>query len=371
MSLPMRIAQIAPLFESVPPKLYGGTERVISILVEELVAEGHEVTLYASGDSKTNAELVPLTDQALRLQGDKIRDPLAHHVRALEAVFRDADRFDVLHFHLDYLHFPVLRRYPCRALTTMHGRLDLPDLAPLFRDYADMPLVSISNSQREPLPWVNWIGTVYHGLPTSAFRPNYEPGDYLAFLGRICPEKRVDRAIDIAKSTGLPLKIAAKVDNADREYFEAEIKSRLDDRLVEFVGETDDHGKEQLLRNARALLFPIDWPEPFGLVMIEALACGTPVVAFRNGSTPEVITDGKTGFLVSTLEEAATAVNRIDDLSRKACRTEFEERFSAARMAADYLALYRHLLELPKEKAEPAPIKPPVPAPHIRSGHFS
>ena len=253
----------------------------------------------------------------------------------------------------------------------MHGRLDLPDLAPLFRDYADMPLVSISNAQREPLPWVNWIGTVYHGLPTSMFRPNYEPGDYLAFLGRICPEKRVDRAIDIAQAAGIPLKIAAKVDNADRDYFEAEIKSRLDEQLVEFVGETDDPGKEQLLRHARALLFPIDWPEPFGLVMIEALACGTPVLAFRNGSTPEVISDGKTGFLVNTLEEAVAAVNRIDGISRKACRAEFEQRFSAARMAADYLALYRRLLEGPKEKVEPVPSRPPIPAPHIRSGHFS
>ncbi|MBV9491523.1 MAG: glycosyltransferase family 4 protein [Verrucomicrobia bacterium] len=365
----MRIAQIAPLAESVPPKLYGGTERVVSYLVEELVAQGHEVTLYASGDSETSAELVPLTDQALRLQGDKIREPLAHQVRALETVFRDADRHDVLHFHLDYLHFPVVRHERWRALTTMHGRLDLPDFALLLREYSDLSLVSISNSQREPVPWANWIGTVYHGLPKNLFRPNYEPSDHLVFLGRICPEKRADRAIEIALRTGLPLKIAAKVDNADREYFEAEIKPRLGHSLVEFAGEVDEPAKEQLLRQAKALLFPVDWPEPFGLVMIEALACGTPVIAFRHGSTPEVLTDGKTGFLVDTMDQAVGAVQRLGDISREACRAEFEERFSAARMATDYLGLYRSLLGNRPEGPKSGPVRPP--APRVRSGHFS
>jgi glycosyltransferase involved in cell wall biosynthesis len=284
-------------------------------------------------------------------------------------VFRGASQHDVLHFHLDYLHFPLLRRQPWRALTTMHGRLDVPDLAPLFREYSELPLVSVSNSQRAPVAWANWIGTVYHGLPKHLFHPHYEPDDYLVFLGRISPEKRVDRAIEIALRTGLLLKIRAKVDNADHEYFEAEIKPRLDSRLIEFSGEADEREKEQLLGKAKALLFPVDWPEPFGLVMIEALACGTPVVAFRNGSTPEVITDGKTGFLVDTLEEAVAAVKRIVDVSRETCRAEFEERFSAGRMAMDYLALYRRLLEGQTDGPKLSPVKPS--APHVRSGHFS
>jgi glycosyltransferase involved in cell wall biosynthesis len=340
----MRIAQVAPLYESVPPKLYGGTERVVSYLTEELVRQGHEVTLFASGDSVTAAHLRPACDRALRLAGAKIVDPLAYHLHMVEMVAREADHFDVIHFHIDYLHFPVTRRQQLTAVTTLHGRLDIPDLVPVYQTFDDMNVVSISNSQRAPLPWVNWLGTVYHGLPENLHKLNPAPGKYLAFLGRISPEKRVDRAIGIATRLDMPIKIAAKVDPADRQYFECRIRGLLDHPLVEYIGEINDAEKTEFLGNAYALLFPIDWPEPFGLVMIESLACGTPVIAYRMGSTPEILDDGVTGFLVNGIDEAVAAVKRVESIDRRACRRVFEERFSAPRMASDYLSIYKRLL---------------------------
>jgi glycosyltransferase involved in cell wall biosynthesis len=340
----MRIAQVAPLFESVPPKYYGGTERVVSYLTEELVRQGHEVTLFASGDSVTKARLVAPCRRSLRLDKQCI-DQLAHHVLMLEMVTRQADQFDIIHFHCDYLHFPLSRRYRTPHLTTLHGRLDIPDLVPLYREYSDQPLVSISNAQREPLPFARWLGTVYHGLPVDLYTFRERPGRYLAFLGRISPEKRVDRAIQIAERLGLPLKIAAKVDAVDREYFEDRIEPMLKNPLIEYLGEIGEGEKDELLGHAMALLFPIDWPEPFGLVMIEALACGTPVIAYRRGAVPEVLEDGITGFIVEGLEDAVRAVERIPTLSRRRCREVFEERFTATRMARDYLALYERVRE--------------------------
>lgn len=340
----MKIAQIAPLYESVPPQLYGGTERVVAYLTEALVDLGHEVTLYASGDSQSRARLVPVCERALRLQGKQVVDPLAHHVRLVERVFRDASGFDVLHFHCGYLQFPLCRRCPTPALTTLHGRLDLPDLKPLFADFSDMNLGSISNAQRAPLPHARWLGTVYHGLPTDLHRFQPEPAGYLTFLGRISPEKRPDRAIEIAIRAGLPLKMAVKVDPADRDYFNGVIRPLLSHPLMEFLGEIDEREKEVLLRHAQALLFPIDWPEPFGLVMIEALACGTPVIAYPHGSVPEVLDDGVTGFIVSDQDEAVRAVAKLGQISRSQCRASFERRFSACRMASDYVALYDRLL---------------------------
>lgn len=340
----MRIAQVAPLYESVPPRLYGGTERVVSYLTEELVRQGHAVTLFASGDSETAAELVAPCARALRLEN--CVDPLAHHIRMLEMVFRTADHFDVLHFHCDYMHFPLSRRCGRPTLTTLHGRLDLPDLPALYRDFPDMPLVSISDAQRRPLPWANWHATVHHGLPPTlhTFRPR--AGDYLAFLGRISPEKRVDRAIEVARRTGRTLRVAAKIDRVDQEYFKETIEPlmRSAGSLVEFIGEVGGTDKDEFLGNAHALLFPIDWPEPFGLVMIEALACGTPVIAFRHGSVPEVMDDGLTGFVVESVDEAVAAVGRVAALSRHACRQVFERRFSVRRQADDYLKVYRRLL---------------------------
>lgn len=337
----MRIAQVAPLYESVPPKLYGGTERVVSYLTEELVRQGHDVTLYASADSATKANLRPVCQRALRLQGNKIIDPIAHHIRMIEMVANEADEFDVVHFHTDYLHFPAVRRQKLSAVTTLHGRLDIPDLVPLYQEFWDMNLVSISNAQRLPLRWANWVGTVHHGLPKGLYQPTYEPGQYLAFLGRISPEKRVDRAIEIATRLGMPIKIAAKIDMADSQYFEAKIRKLLNDPLVEYVGEIGEHEKGEFLGNAHALLFPIDWPEPFGLVMIEALACGTPVIAYRLGSVPEIIDEGTTGFMVNSIDEAVKAAMRIGSLDRAICRRVFEERFSARRMALDYVGIYR------------------------------
>ena len=328
----MRIAQVAPLYESVPPKYYGGTERVVSHLTEELVRKGHDVTLFASGDSVTAAQLVAASPRALRLDKNCI-DQLAHHVVLLEKVFRQAHEFDVVHFHIDYLHFPITRRRPVPRVTTMHGRLDISDLIPLYDEFRDMPLVSISNAQREPLPWVHWLATVYHGLPENLYRFRSEPGKYFAFLGRISPEKRVDRAIEIAKQIGIPLKIAAKVDLVDRQYFKAVIKPLLCDPVVEYVGEIGEGEKDEFLGSAYALLFPIDWPEPFGLVMIEAMACGTPIIAYRQGSVPEVIEQGATGFVVNDLEDAVAAAKRVPELSRKRCREVFEQRFTARRMA--------------------------------------
>jgi glycosyltransferase involved in cell wall biosynthesis len=286
----MRIAQVAPLFESVPPKYYGGTERVVSYLTEELVCQGHEVTLFASGDSVTKAHLVAACRRSLRLDKHCI-DQLSHQVLMLEHVFQRAAEFDIVHFHVDYLHFPLSRREQLTHVTTLHGRLDIPDLVPLYHEFRDMPVVSISNCQREPLPWANWQATIYHGVPADTYQFRAEPGSYLAFLGRISPEKRVDRAIKIARQVQIPLKIAAKVDRVDKDYFEGVVEPLLRDSLIEFVGEIGDGEKDEFLGHAYALLFPIDWPEPFGLAMIEAMACGTPVIAYRSGAVPE--SDGK------------------------------------------------------------------------------
>lgn len=338
----MRIAQVSPLFESVPPKYYGGTERVVSYLTEELVRQGQDVTLYASGDSVTKARLLATCRRSLRLDKGCV-DQLAHHVLMLELLTRDAAAYDVIHYHIDYLHFPISRRSQVPHVTTLHGRLDIPDLAPLYREFRDMPVVSISDAQREPLPWANWHATVHHGLPEDLYRFRERPGSYLAFLGRISPEKRVDRAIDIAHRIGMPLKIAAKVDQVDREYFAERIQPMLHGENTEYLGEIGEGEKDELLGNAYALLFPIDWPEPFGLVMIEALACGTPVIAYRRGSVPEVLEDGVTGFIVSGLEDAVQAAERVASLDRRHCRRAFEERFTAKRMAQDYVAVYEKL----------------------------
>jgi glycosyltransferase involved in cell wall biosynthesis len=338
----VRIAQVAPLFESVPPKLYGGTERVVSYLTEELVRAGHEVTLFASGDSVTSANLVSICPEALRLSTTTV-DHLSHHIVMLEEVFSQSENFDIIHFHIDYLHFPLSQRERIAQITTLHGRLDLPDLQPLYQKFGEMPVVSISDAQRDPLPNANWQGTVYHGLPQGQYKFHDKPGNYLAFLGRISPEKGVDRAIEIASRVGVPLKIAAKVDRADQEYFETVIRPLLDNPLVEFIGEIGYPDKNEFLGNALALLFPINWPEPFGLVMIEAMACGTPVIAHPYGSVPEIIEEGRSGFLVGDARQAERAVNDVSQISRAACRQRFEERFSATRMAKDYLALYGRL----------------------------
>jgi len=340
----MRIAQVAPLFESVPPKYYGGTERVVSYLTEELVQQGHEVTLFASGDSVTKAHLVAACRRSLRLDKHCV-DHLAHQILMLEHVFQRAAEFDIVHFHVDYLHFPFSRRQPITDVTTLHGRLDIPDLVPLYREFLDIPVVSISNAQRAPLPWANWQATVYHGIPADMYRFREEPGRYLAFLGRISPEKRVDRAIEIAKRVQIPLKIAAKVDRVDRRYFKREIEPLLGDPLVELVGEIGEGKKDEFLGNAYALLLPIDWPEPFGLVMIEAMACGTPVIAFHDGAVPEVIDEGHTGFIVKELEDAVEAVRRTPELSRRRCREVFKQRFTATRMAHDYIRVYERLIK--------------------------
>jgi glycosyltransferase involved in cell wall biosynthesis len=349
----VRIAQVAPLYESVPPKYYGGTERVVSYLTEELVLQGHEVTLFASGDSITQARLIAPCSRSLRLQEGCI-DQLAHHVVMLELVAKHAATSDIVHFHIDYLHFPLSCRQPVPHVTTLHGRLDIPDLVPLYRQFRHMPLVSISNAQRLPLPWVNWLATVHHGLPPDLYRLHEQHGSYLCFLGRICPEKRVDRAIAIAERAGMPLKIAAKVDKADREYFKEVIKPLLVRSGVDYVGEIGESEKVDLLGNAYALLFPIDWPEPFGLVMIEAMACGTPVIAYDHGSVPEVLDDGITGFVVRDLEGALDAVERVQALERRRCRQIFEERFSVDRMAHDYVALYEQSLIRPQIRDVPA-----------------
>jgi glycosyltransferase involved in cell wall biosynthesis len=339
----MRIAQVAPLYESVPPRLYGGTERVVSWLTERLVNLGHEVTLFASGDSVTNARLIPCCRQALRLDTTCI-DPIVHHVLMVEKVFERADEFDLIHFHIDYLQFLGSRGLKIPFLTTLHGRLDIPDLAPLYTEFCDMPLVSISDAQRKPLPWANWLGTVQHGMPKSEFNPQLGDGKYLAFLGRISPEKGIDRAIEIAIRANMPFKIAAKVDRADREYFQSQIKQLLDHPLVEFIGEIGGAEKGEFLGNAAALLFPVAWPEPFGLVMIESMACGTPVIACPCGSVPEVILDGVSGYIVSGVSEAVSAVKKLDRIDRAGCRRHFERNFTDARMAENYLALYKQLI---------------------------
>lgn len=339
----MKIAQVAPLYESCPPSLYGGTERVVSYLTEELVRQGHEVTLFASGDSQTAAHLVPPVRRALRLD-PHMKDPLAYHFIMFNQVAQRAREFDIIHFHTDYLHFPMAERLGCPTATTLHGRLDLPDLPAVYREFDEMPLVSISDSQRRPLPWACWADTVPHGLPRNLYPLGSGAGGYLAFIGRISPEKRPDRAIEIAHRSGLPLKIAAKVDKADREYFEAVIRPLLDCKDVEFIGEISDAEKSAFLGEAAALLFPIDWPEPFGLAMIEAMANGTPVIGFRCGSVSEVIDDGLTGLIVDSVDEAVAAVPRALALDRASVRRRFEARFEADRMASDYLAVYRRLL---------------------------
>lgn len=338
----MRVAQIAPLYESVPPKMYGGTERVVSYLTEELVKQGHEVTLFASGDSKTKAKLIDISPEALRL--NNCQDPLAHHVVQLQEVIERADEFDILHFHIDYLHYPISRLLRKPQVTTLHGRLDLPDLLPVYRKFSDMPVVSISHAQRVPLWMAHWVGNVYHGLPKDLYQLGKGEGDYVAFLGRVSPEKRVDRAIEIAKRCGIKIKIAAKIDKADQDYFNKEIKHLLAHPLVEFIGEIGEVEKGEFLGNAKALLFPIDWPEPFGMVMIEAMACGTPVIAYHHGSVPEIIDIGKTGFIVTSMDEAVQALDNIHLINRMTCRSVFEDRFSAERMALDYVKIYKQLI---------------------------
>jgi glycosyltransferase involved in cell wall biosynthesis len=340
----MRIAQVAPLAERVPPKLYGGTERVVSYLTEELVRLGHDVTLFASGDSETAARLVAGCPQALWRDPD-VRETLPHHVRLMELVARDLARFDIVHFHTDYVHFPLVRQYRCASVTTLHGMVHPHDVGALFEAYPDVSLVSISDNQRTPLPQANWAGTVYHGLPRHAFTFHPDRGEYLVYLGRMSPEKRVDRAIEIATEAGMPLRIAAKIYPEERHYFDETLAPLIDaSPLVEFIGEIDDRGRNDLLGNAAAFLFPIEWPEPFGLVMIEAMACGTPVIAWRRGSVPEVVEDGITGYIIDSIDSGRDAVRRIDRLSRARCREEFERRFDATRMASDYVAVYERLL---------------------------
>ena len=338
----MKIAQIAPLIESVPPRLYGGTERIVSYLTEALVGLGHDVTLFASGDSITNAELAPCCTRALRLD-PTAGDTIPHFMLMIDKVRERAQEFDILHFHIDLFQFPLFRSLPARTLTTLHGRQDLGDLKPFYSRFGEMPLVSISNDQRKPIPRANFVATIHHGIPVDLHRPSFEQGSYLAFLGRISPEKRPDRAIRIARAAGVPLKIAAKVDKVDEGYFRNEILPLIDGPDVEFIGEINEREKTKFLGEAAALLFPVDWPEPFGLVMIEAMACGTPVLAFRCGSIPEVIEDGVTGKVVKCEEEAIAALPEILSYDRRAVRRRFEDRFTATRMAKDYVSTYRQL----------------------------
>jgi glycosyltransferase involved in cell wall biosynthesis len=341
----MRIAQIAPLMESVPPRLYGGTERIVAYLTDELVALGHDVTLFSSGDSVSRAKLVSCAPTALRLD-DKIRDPIPYYMLMLDRVRQAAADFDILHFHIDQFHFPIFRSMSHRTVTTLHGRQDLPDMKPLYIGFSDMPLVSISNDQRTPIPHANFAATVYHGLPSDLHTPTYHPrGGYVAFLGRISPEKRADRAIEIARALGVPIKLAAKVDKVDEVYFREVVAPMLNQPGVEFIGEINEREKTAFLGEASALLFPIDWPEPFGLSMIEAMACGTPVLAFRRGSVPEIIDEGVTGYVVDSMAEAVRALPKVMRLDRRAVRRRCDERFSGRRMAMDYVSVYRSLLE--------------------------
>jgi glycosyltransferase involved in cell wall biosynthesis len=355
----MKIAQIAPLMESVPPRLYGGTERIVSYLTDELVRLGHEVTLFASADSITVAELVSCASMALRLDNN-VRDPNPYYMLMLDRVRKLAEEFGILHFHIDQFHFPLFAQMADRTVTTLHGRQDLPDLKPLYIGFSEMPLVSISNGQRRPITKANFVATVHHGIPTNLHTPIYNPrGGYVAFLGRISPEKRPDRAIRIARTLGIPLKIAAKVDKVDEAYFRQKIAPLLSEPGVEFIGEINERNKTAFLGEAQALLFPIDWPEPFGLVMIEAMACGTPVLAFRHGSVSEIIDQGVTGAIVDTMDEAVMMLPRVIALDRRTVRRRFEQRFSSARMATDYVAVYRSLLKRPsiseRETAVPLP----------------
>jgi glycosyltransferase involved in cell wall biosynthesis len=355
----MKIAQIAPLMESVPPRLYGGTERIVSYLTDDLVRLGHEVTLFASADSITAAELVSCASMGLRLDSN-VRDTIPYYMLMLDRVRKLAEEFDILHFHIEQFHFPLFRQKADRTVTTLHGRQDLPDLKPLYLGFSEMPLVSVSNDQRRPIAKANFVGTVHHGIPTNLHTPIYNPrGGYVAFLGRISPEKGPDSAIRIARALGIPLKIAAKVDKGDEDYFREKIAPLLSNPEVEFLGEINERSKTEFLGEAQALLFPIDWPEPFGLVMIEAMACGTPVLAFRHGSVSEIIDQGVTGAIVDTMDEAVRMLPRVMALDRRAVRRRFEQRFSSERMAADYVAVYRSLLKRPsiseRETAVPMP----------------
>jgi len=339
----MRIAQVSPLYEAVPPKLYGGTERVVYSLTEELVAMGHDVTLFASGDSITSAKLAPMREQALRLD-PSVKDPIALHYRMVELIYRLKDEFDVLHFHIDYFPLSLFTRQSVPFLTTLHGRLDIAEFVEVFGTFRDAPFVSISDSQRKPIPHLNWVRTVLHGMPATLLTPQPVKQEYAAFLGRISPEKGVDRAIRIAGRAGMKLKIAAKVDNADKEYYDSQIKPLIrDNPFVEFIGEINDQQKPAFLSGAHALIFPIDWPEPFGLVMIEAMACGTPVIAYRCGSVPEVIDDGVSGFIVDDEDAAVAATRRLHQLDRATVRATFDRRWTARRMAEDYVEVYEEL----------------------------
>jgi glycosyltransferase involved in cell wall biosynthesis len=355
----MRIAQVSPLTEAVPPKFYGGTERVISWLTEELVELGHEVTLFASGDSTTRAKLQAMWPKALRLDGS-VRDPNALHMSMIEQVCRRSQEFDIIHFHLDYYPFSLMSRQAVPFVTTLHGRLDLPEHQPVFETFAAAPVVSISHSQRRPIHSANWVGTVHHGLPRTLLTPQPVKPSYLAFLGRISPEKRVDRAVRIAQRCGLPLKVAAKVDRVDQDYFDDEIRQLFELPFVEYIGEIADHQKAEFLSGAVALLVPIDWPEPFGLVMIEALACGTPVIAYNRGAVPEIVEDGVTGFVVEDETSAVGAINHLPRLSRAAVRQRFEQRFTGRRMAEDYLSIYRQLIRQKSDR--------PAFRPHLAAG---
>ena len=347
---PMRIAQMAPLMESVPPRLYGGTERVVAWLVDELVRLGHEVTLFASGDSGTSARLHAVWPRALRLGRPKT-DPMVTQAALLEAVARHASEFDVIHAHIDWLHLPLFSRLGVPFLTTCHGRLDLPGFPDVIRRFPEAPFVSISDNQRAPLSEARWISTIYHGLPADLFRPSFEAGSYLAFLGRLTKEKGPEAAIRIARAAKMPLRIAAKVPRGERGYFKEQLEPQIDGKQVQLSGEVNDETKRQFLADAAALLFPIDWPEPFGLVMIEAMACGTPVIAFRSGSVPEVIDDGITGFVVSDEAEAIEAIKRLPELDRRKVRAQFEKRFTAKRMAEEYLRCYAALARSPANEA--------------------
>ena len=352
----MKIAQIAPLMESVPPRLYGGSERIVSYVTDELVRQGHDVTLFASGDSVSSANLVRCVPMALRLDAN-VKDPIPYYMLMLDRVREMADEFDILHFHIDQFHFPLFRPIAQRTVTTLHGRQDLHDLKPLYVGFSDMPLVSISNSQRKPIANANFAATVYHGLPAQTLKPNYKPsGDYVAFLGRISPEKRPDRAIRIAQALGLRIKIAAKIDKVDEAYFREHIASLFNLPGVEYIGEIDERSKSEFLGEASALLFPIDWPEPFGLVMIEAMACGTPVLAFRCGSVPEIIDPGVTGLIVDSMDEAIRVMPQVLALDRRAVRQKFEQRFSASRMAKDYVQVYRSLIKQQALPERDAPV---------------
>jgi glycosyltransferase involved in cell wall biosynthesis len=339
----MRIAQIAPLAESAPPKLYGGTERVVSWLTEELVALGHEVTLFASGDSVTSGTLVPIVPKAIRLSRPR-PDPFPAYAVQLDAIARAVSNFDVVHCHIDWVHLPLLAHLGVSHLTTLHNRLDTPDLPAVIRSFPSAPLISISDHHRTPLPSANWLGTVYHGMPLDSPKPSYEPGRYLAFLGRLIREKGPEAAIRIALATGMPLRMAAKIPRSETRYHKERLQPMIDGEQVKLVGELNDDAKADLLRGAAALLFPIDWPEPFGLVMIEAMACGTPVIAFRRGSVPEVLDEGQTGFIVDDEDGAIAAIKRLGDLDRRRIRATFERRFTARRMAEDYIRHYRALL---------------------------